>query len=129
VTALLLDTHAYLWFVFDDPRISERAAAAIADPRTEPLLSIASLWEITIKRQLGKLDLGMELSTFLRRYVEHRRVTVLGVDLAHLVAYDQLPLLHRDPFDRILVAQAKCLETPIVTVDPHFRSYDVEVVW
>lgn len=129
MTPLLLDTHAYLWFVFDDPRMSERAAAAITDPGTELVLSIASLWEITIKRQLGKLDLGMKLSTFLHRYVEQRRVTVLAVDLAHLAAYDDLPLLHRDPFDRVLVAQAKVLGTPIVTIDPNFRSYDVEVVW
>lgn len=126
---LLLDTHAYLWFVFDDPRLSDRAATAIADPGIEPVLSIASLWEITIKRQLGKLDLGMDLSTFLREHVERRRVTVLGVHLAHLRTYDQLPLRHRDPFDRLLVAQAKILGTPIVTVDPVFRAYDLEIVW
>lgn len=126
---LLLDTHAYLWFVFDDPRLSDRAATAIADPGVEPILSIASVWEIAIKRQLGKLDLGMDLSTFLRQYVEQRRVTVLSVDLPHLVAYDRLPLLHRDPFDRLLVAQAKVLGTPIVTIDQNFRGYDLELVW
>ena len=129
MTPLLLDTHAYLWFVFDDPRLSDRAATAISDPETEPILSVGSLWEITIKRQLGKLDLGMELSTFLRRYVEQRRVTVLALELDHLMVYDQLPLLHRDPFDRLLVAQAKVLTTPIVTNDPNFRSYDLDVVW
>lgn len=129
MTPLFLDTHAYLWFVFDDPRLSERAAAAISDPGNEPVLSVASLWEITIKRQLGKLDLGMALSTFLRRYVEQRRVRVLDVELAHLAAYDQLPLLHRDPFDRLLVAQAKVLGTRIVTGDPNFQRYDVDVVW
>jgi PIN domain nuclease of toxin-antitoxin system len=129
VKPLLLDTHAYLWFVFNDARLSERAATAISDPSIEPVLSIASLWEITIKRQLGKVDLGMELSTFLRRYIEQRRVTVLDVELTHLIAYDRLPLLHRDPFDRLLVAQAKVLGTPIVTADPNFRNYDLEVVW
>ena len=127
--SLLLDTHAYLWFIFDDPRLSQRAAAAITNRDTEVVVSIASLWEMTIKRQIGKLDLGMELSTFLRRYVERRRVTLLSVDLAHLVAYDQLPLAHRDPFDRLLVAQAKVLGAPIVTADPNFRNYDVETVW
>ncbi len=129
MTPLLLDTHAYLWFVFDDPRLSEPAATAIADPEIEPVLSVASLWEITIKRQLGKLDLGMEFSRFLRLYVEQRRVTVLPLELAHLREYDQLPLLHRDPFDRLLVAQAKVLGSRIVTVDPSFRSYDLEVIW
>jgi PIN domain nuclease of toxin-antitoxin system len=129
VTPLLLDTHAFLWFVFDDPRLSERAAVAMSDPDTEPVLSVASLWEITIKRQLGRLDLGIDWPTFLRRYVEQRRVTLLDMELTHLIAYDRLPLLHRDPFDRLLVAQAKILGSPIVTADPNLRSYDVEVLW
>lgn len=126
---LVIDTHAYLWFVFDDPRLSDRAAAAITDYGHEAILSIGSLWEITIKRQLGKLDLGMELSVFVRRYVEQRRVTVLPIDLAHLTAYDLLPMHHRDPFDRLLAAQARVLQAPIVTSDRHFQSYDLEVVW
>lgn len=129
MTPLLLDTHAYLWFVFDDPRLSESAAAAISDPETEPILSVASLWEIAIKRQLGKLDLGMELTTFLREYVEARRVTVLTLELTHLVEYDRLPLLHRDPFDRLLVAQARVLGTPIVSADPNFQGYELKIVW
>jgi PIN domain nuclease of toxin-antitoxin system len=71
----------------------------------------------------------MELSTFLRQYIEQRRVTVLAVELAHLAAYDQLPFLHRDPFDRLLIAQARVLGAPIVTADPDFRSYGLRIVW
>jgi PIN domain nuclease of toxin-antitoxin system len=129
VKPLLVDTHAFLWFVFDEPRLSEPAATAIANPAIEPVLSIVSIWEISIKRQLGKLRLGMELSTFVRRYVDERRVTLLGVELAHLLAYDQLPPLHGDPFDRLLVAQAKVLGVPIVTADPNFGGYDLKVLW
>lgn len=126
---LLVDTQAYLWFVFDDLRLSDRAAAAIADLGNQPVLSIASLWEIVIKRQIGKLDLGMDFPTFLHRYVEQRLVTVLAVEPPHLVEYDRLPLHHRDPFDRLLAAQARVLRSPIVSVDPSFRRYDVAVVW
>lgn len=129
MTPLLLDTHAFLWFVFDDPRLSESAAAMISDPEAEPILSIASLWEITIKRQLGKLDLGMDLPYFFRRYVEERSVTVLPIELDHFLAYDQLPPLHRDPFDRLLVAQAKVIQSPIVTADPDFKGYELDIVW
>ncbi|MGH9381247.1 MAG: type II toxin-antitoxin system VapC family toxin [Thermoanaerobaculia bacterium] len=126
---LLLDTHTFLWFVFDDPRLSVPAAAAISDAEVEPILSIASLWEITIKRQLGKLDLGMDLTTFFRRYIEERSVTVLSIESSHLIAYDELPLHHRDPFDRLLVAQARALDAPIVTADPNFEGYELEIVW
>lgn len=129
MTPLLLDTNAFLWFIFDDPRLSERAVEAIDAADTEPVLSVVSLWEITIKRQLGRLDLGMTLQRFLRLYVEQRRLTVLGIELSDLLAYDQLPLLHRDPFDRLLVAQAKTLGGRIVSADQKMRDYDLDVVW
>lgn len=129
MTPLLLDTQAYLWFVFDDPRLSETAAAAISRRSSDPLLSIASLWEITIKRQLGKLDLGRDLPTFFRSQVEERRVTVLPLDLTHLVAYDGLPPLHRDPFDRLLIAQAKTLGAAVATADPNLGRYGLEIIW
>jgi PIN domain nuclease of toxin-antitoxin system len=127
--SILLDTHAFLWFVFDDPRLSPGAEEAIADSDTEKLLSVASLWEIAIKTQLGKLDLGLDLGTFFRRYVEERLVEQVGIRIPHLVASSQLPLLHRDPFDRLLIAQAQILEVPVVTADPRFEPYGVAVVW
>lgn len=129
MTPLLLDTHAFLWFVFDDERLSDAAANAIADPDREQTLSIASLWEITIKRQLGKLELGMELAGFFTETVQRRLLRLLPLELDHLTAYDRLPLHHRDPFDRLLVAQAAVLGAPIVTADPSFDAYGVDVVW
>ncbi len=127
--SLLLDTHAFLWFIFDDPRLSETAAAALSRAGTELTLSVVSLWEITIKQQLGKLDLGMKLDVFLREYVEQRELTVLPLALSHLRAYSDLALLHRDPFDRMLVAQATCTGLPLVTGDSALHAYSVDIIW
>lgn len=125
----LLDTHAFLWFVFDDPRLSQRAADLIEDQDVVKLLSVASLWEVAVKTQLGKLALGLDLETFFRRHVEERLVDLVGVQLPHLVAYGNLPLHHRDPFDRLLISQAEVLDVPIVTADARFAPYGVETVW
>jgi PIN domain nuclease of toxin-antitoxin system len=129
VRRVLLDTHAFLWFLYDDPRLSAIAGAAIADPGSTPLLSLVSLWEIVIKTQLGKLQLGMPVERFFAEHVHGRQVDLVGVDPFHLLAYANLPLLHRDPFDRLLVAQAMTLGVPVVTADPHFAPYGVDVIW
>ncbi len=129
MTRVLLDTHAFLWFVFDDPRLSERADAVISDPEVAKLLSVVSLWEVVIKQQLGKLRLGSDVATFFDRQVSGRLVEVVPLELGHLVAYDALPLVHRDPFDRALVAQARVEGVPLVTADARLAEYDVEVVW
>lgn len=126
---LLLDTHALLWLLFADPRLSNTAEAAIADPTTEKSISMASLWEIAIKTQIGKLRLGMELETFFINEIEGRTVTVIPIELRDLLAYSALPLLHRDPFDRLLVAQATCRNLQIVSADPQIAAYGVPVVW
>ena len=126
---ILLDTHAFVWFVFDDPRLSPRAAATIEDERVSKLLSIVSLWEIVIKSQLGKLRLGMALSDFFDRQVTLRELELIDIGLPHLLAYDALPLAHRDPFDRLLVAQARVMSTPILSADSALSQYEVELVW
>lgn len=125
----LLDTHAFLWFLYDDPRLSTAAATQIEDEAVKKVLSVASLWEIVIKSQLGKLSLGMELETFFENHVVSRDLELLDIDLRHLLAYDKLPLIHRDPFDRLLIAQARVLGLPIVTSDPVFSQYEVQIVW
>jgi PIN domain nuclease of toxin-antitoxin system len=129
VKRVLLDTHAFLWFVFDDPRLSTKAARAIEADGTQLLLSIASLWEIAIKLQLGKLSLGMDIEEFFERFVHRADLQVLDVGIDHLRAYSRLPLHHRDPFDRLLVAQATVLGVPIVTSDEAFRRYTVTTLW
>jgi len=129
VTAVFLDTHAFLWFVFDDPRLSAAAARTIEDTAVTKLLSVISLWEITIKRQVGKLQLGMELDAFFEEHVTSRELELVDLELSHLLAYDALPLIHRDPFDRLLLAQAKVMDVPIVTIDPQFAEYEARVIW
>ena len=129
MSRLLLDTHALLWFVFDDPRMSSTAAALIEDPGSTKLLSMASLWEITIKVQLGKLVLGMDLATFFREHVELRDMGLVPLDLAQLLAYGGLPLHHRDPFDRLIIAQAQVLNVPLISAERAFAGYDIEVLW
>lgn len=129
MTRVLLDTHALLWFLFDDARLSARAVEIIEDARVEKVLSVASLWEITIKVQLGKLELGMPLDTFFADFVRGRELSLLPIDLPHLLAYGALPLHHRDPFDRLLVAQAVTLGVPLVTSDYAFARYEIETLW
>ncbi|MDJ0766422.1 MAG: type II toxin-antitoxin system VapC family toxin [Myxococcota bacterium] len=126
---ILLDTHAFLWFVFDHPQLSQRADALISDDTIEKYLSIASLWEIAIKQQIGKLALGMDFETFLRDFVIARKIEVLTLDPPHLIAYAHLPLHHRDPFDRLLIAQARVANLPILTADRDFASYEIAVTW
>jgi len=129
VSRVLLDTHAFLWYLFDDERLSSAAASAISDPGLTKLLGMGSLWEIAIKSQLGKLQLGMPLARFLDEHVHARLLELVPVDPDHLLVYADLPLLHRDPFDRLLVAQARVLGVPVVTGDPCFAPYGVDVIW
>jgi PIN domain nuclease of toxin-antitoxin system len=121
---LLLDTHTLLWFVAgDSKRIGPTLRARIeAGPAT---LSTASLWEIAIKSALGKLDAPEDLP----EQVQQLGFDVLPVSAEHAWAVRKLPPRHRDPFDRLLVAQAQVEQLPIVTADPSFDKYDVEVVW
>jgi PIN domain nuclease of toxin-antitoxin system len=129
MSRFLLDTHAFLWFVFDDPRLSDHAEEIILDPDIEKVLSIGSLWEIVIKSQLDKLRLGMTIEDFFRSHVVDRVLTLLPIELDHLVEYSELPLHHRDPFDRLLVAQARSLGIPVVTGDTKLSAYEVETLW
>jgi PIN domain nuclease of toxin-antitoxin system len=125
---LLLDTHAFLWFVFDDPRLSPRAAESI-ESASSVALSVASLWEIAIKVQLGKLELGMGLPAFFAEHVERTELEIVPLELSHLLEYASLPLHHRDPFDRLIVAQARVLATPVASADPNLRTYGIPIIW
>jgi PIN domain nuclease of toxin-antitoxin system len=129
VTSVLLDTHAFLWFIFDDPRLSNAAVNVIEDRSVSKLLSVMSLWEITIKHQIGKLKLGIPLGDFFDQHVTGRDLELLDIEIGHLLEYDSLPLIHRDPFDRLLVAQARVIDVPVVTADQNFSRYEVRVVW
>lgn len=125
----LADTHAFLWFVFGDPRLSAKAEKLLGDPAAQPVLSAVSLWEIAVKVSIGKLKLGREYGDFVDEFVLRRDVEMLAIEVAHLKEYPVLPMYHRDPFDRLLIAQARTESLPIVTDDSAFKSYHVKTIW
>jgi PIN domain nuclease of toxin-antitoxin system len=122
---LLVDTHVVLWHVLDDARLGPGPTAAIEDSEAEVLVSVASFWEIAIKSALGKLEAPDDLPAL----VESLGFEVLAVTSEHAWAVRNLPHHHRDPFDRLLIAQAQVERLPILTADPVFSRYDVEATW
>ena len=125
----LLDTHAFLWWTLDDPRIPNRAREFLADPDNELVFSAASAWELAIKAQLGKLRLPADVGQFIREQLDLNAMVTLSVELSHALYVVNLPLHHRDPFDRLLVAQSRLENLPIVTGDPLIAQYQVETIW
>lgn len=126
---VLLDTHALLWWLFDDPKLSRRARQTIADPDTEALVSSASAWEIATKHRIGKLPEAGDVAVKLPTYLRTARFAELPISVEHALRAGQLPGPHRDPFDRMLIAQATIENLRIVTDDPVFRDYGVQVLW
>ena len=125
MSRLLIDTHALLWWLIDDPALSPAARDAIADPANEPLVSAACVWEIAIKRSLGKLAAPDDLPD----RISDAGFAWLPISAQHAWQVRDLPMHHRDPFDRVLVAQALIERLPIVTADAHLGEYGVEVRW
>lgn len=124
---LLLDTHAFLWYITDDPRLPIAAAEAIQDESNEAFLSVVSVWEALAKHQLGKLPLPSPADEYLRRRRVEHNIASLAFDepsLSHLL---RLPLHHRDPFDRMIICQALQHNLQIITSDTLFRKYPVTV--
>jgi PIN domain nuclease of toxin-antitoxin system len=126
---VLLDTHALLWWISDDPRLSDRAREIIADGRNELFFSAASGWEISIKAGLGRLEVPEDLQRFISDQLSRNAVQSLPIYLSHALHIRNLPDHHRDPFDRILVSQAILEEMPLLSADPQISRYPVEVVW
>jgi PIN domain nuclease of toxin-antitoxin system len=127
--ALLLDTHTFLWWVDDGPRLPEAARAAIGHPGQECFISLASCWEIAIKVSLGKLTLTSSLERFVAEQMAINGFQPLAITLAHVARVATLPFHHRDPFDRLLVAQAIDEDLIVVSADPVFEKYGVSRVW
>ncbi len=124
----LIDTHAFLWGIAGDRRMSQHARKVFIGP-SNLSMSIASIWEILIKVQVGKLNLPPPAGPYIISKLAENRIETLPVHLDHLLAFERLPMHHRDPFDRILIAQALEEGLPIVTSDPFFTRYPVEVIW
>jgi PIN domain nuclease of toxin-antitoxin system len=126
---LLLDTHAFLWWNTDDGQLSSRAREVIADPASEVFLSAVSAWEIALKWQKGRLVLPEPPESYVASRMVANTFTPLPIDISHAVHVTNLPAIHADPFDRLLIAQA-CLEDMLlVTADPEINRYDVKILW
>jgi PIN domain nuclease of toxin-antitoxin system len=120
---VLLDTHALLWWLADEPAFGEKARIQIAEPDNVILVSAASLWEIAIKQGLGKVEADI---AEIEKAIAVQGMVRLGIDADHLLELVSLPPLHRDPFDRMLIAQARAEDIPLMTADAHIAGYSVD---
>ena len=126
----LLDTHVFLWWnESGGARVSATARELIADPSNEILLSAASVWEMAIKVSRGRLELPQPMDRYVPDRMARNALSPLPVDVAHAVRVALLPVIHADPFDRLLIAQAQVEGIPILTSDPALSQYDVETIW
>lgn len=126
---LLIDTHVFLWWIAGDPRLSEKAVSLISEADNRLYLSAASGCEIAIKTKLDKLHIGGDVTAFIVEQMRLNAIEPLPIMINHALHVSTLEDLHRDPFDRLLVAQAQLERMPILTADRHIAAYPVETVW
>ncbi|MBV5274057.1 MAG: type II toxin-antitoxin system VapC family toxin [Lamprocystis purpurea] len=126
---VLLDTHSFLWLVTDDPKLSERAKSVFLDGDNELLCSAVVGFEIAVKFSLGKLDLAEPPREFMEKRIRHNALKPLAVTLEHSYRLAQLPFHHRDPFDRLLVAQALEEDLALLSIDAILSEYGVRRIW
>ena len=126
---LLLDTHAFIWWNGEEERLSDRARAAVTDPTNEVVVSAITAWEIVIKATLGRLKLDEPPDVYVASRIRENSFEALPFTVEHAARVAGLPNLHRDPFDRALVAQAAMEALPLVTADPIVRSYPIATYW
>jgi len=125
----LIDTHVLLWWLLDDPRLSPRVHALMGDGGNQLLWSAASSWEIAIKVRIGKIRLPVAPRQYIPSKLREQNLISLPIEQSHALQVAELPLYHRDPFDRLLVAQCQVEGLPLLTSDSLLARYDVEVVW
>lgn len=125
----LLDTNAFLWFIAGSDRLSSNARNYIADFENDLVISAASLWEIAIKTSLGKLELLSPFDQLIPSQLEKNAIAILSIELTHLTKTIDLEFHHRDPFDRLIIAQGITEKIPIITSDTVFAKYPVDIIW
>jgi PIN domain nuclease of toxin-antitoxin system len=126
---LLLDTHTLLWFLAGDSKLSGTARALVEDDGNDILVSVGTLWEIAIKVSLGKLGMSRPFEEVFPAQLDANEILVLPISTTHLQRVVSLPFHHRDPFDRLLAAQAMSEEVPLVSRDPAFDAYGLQRLW
>lgn len=125
----LLDTHTFIWMDSDKNQLSERVQQLCQDPTNQLLLSVVSLWEIVTKAQIGKFTLRQPLLEIVEEHVKDNYLQILPVTLPHVLELQNLPLHHKDPFDRMLIAQATTEGATLLSKDGRFTAYKVDVIW
>jgi len=126
---VLLDTHAFLWWITDDPKLSLRVRGIISDGENEIFISAATGWEIAIKSQIGRLKLPDEPQRFILEQLKINGMKSLPIEMRHALHVSTLPAYHQDPFDRILIAQAQMEDLPVLSADPEIGKYEVTIIW
>jgi PIN domain nuclease of toxin-antitoxin system len=124
-----MDSHAFLWFVGDDPQLSDTARNLIVDPANEVYLSLTSVWELTIKVSSGKLTLAQPPEQFFPEQLQRNDFQLLPISLSHATRVASLPVHHKDPFDRLLVAQSLIEPMPLISADAILDLYGVQRFW
>ena len=125
----LIDTHVFLWWNMNDPQLSDVARAFIADGSNELFFSAASAWEIAIKTSIGRLTLPETAEKYISSRLTLQHIQALPIQVSHAVRVAALENLHKDPFDRLLIAQSQLEKIPLLTADPKLAPYDVEIIW
>ena len=126
---MLLDTHAFLWFLLDDPKLSTTARNAIIGPDNDIAISPATYWEIAIKISLNKYTLPEPYEEFIEREIVTNQFYILPIVPRHTAVLTTLPFYHRDPFDRLIIAQAMVEQIPVISGDAAFVAYPVTCIW
>lgn len=126
---VLVDTHVFIWWTSDPHKLSHGIYNLLTDANKEAILSIVSIWEMQIKLSLGKLRLETALPKIVADEIKHNLFKLLPINLAHIYALSDMPNHHKDPFDRLLIAQAKSEELAIISIDEKFDSYEIEKLW
>ena len=126
----LLDTSTFLWYVSAQTKLSPQARSIIGDSRNNVYLSFVSIWELSIKYRVGKLELASDsLSNWLDTHLATNSFRLLEIKVSHLLQYAALPLVHRDPFDGLLIAQSQVENIPVITSDSTFDQYAIQRLW
>ena len=125
----LLDTHTFIWYVTDNPRLSANVKRLIEDENNEKLVSIASIWEMAIKHSIGRLNFSLPFMEFVRQQLDVSNIGLLEINLDHIEVVASLPLHHRDPFDRLIIAQSMAEQIPVLSVDAIFDAYAIARLW
>jgi len=125
----LIDTHTLLWIVTDSPQLSHLAKELYLDSENKIIISLASIWELAIKSSLGKLKFEKSLENFVDDHIRNNNIQILNIEVSHILRIEKLPFHHRDPFDRMIIAQQIENNLTIIGADKVFDKYNVKRVW